>query len=88
MKYYARFERPRDDAYPILLGPFSDFLQLTYGDLRIGSDGATIAQFDAGADDWFITDSALPASTLDGNESKPAVIDINEPWSDIIIYAE
>lgn len=56
MKTYVQFERGRDDVWGPLLGPF-DWVQLTYGDLRIPEDGDTLAFFKKSGE-WELTDLA------------------------------
>jgi hypothetical protein len=71
--YYVRPECPREDRVGKELGPFPDFLQLTYEDLRIGPDGDVIAQYNLNTGHWCFRENFR---------------DNNEEWSDIVIYAK
>lgn len=42
--YFLRFECEMDNRFSHDIGPFEDFFQLTYHDLRVGPNGAFIAQ--------------------------------------------
>lgn len=73
IRYYFRLECGREDRMSEPIGPFDDFLQLTYTDLRVGPDGKEVAHF--GRDgDWHLKDKEFG--------------DPGERWSDIVIWAE
>jgi len=42
MNYYVRGENVATSTMSEDLGPFSDYMQITYGELRSGPDGDTI----------------------------------------------
>lgn len=40
--YFVRPETGCQDVFGPVLGPFDEYIQLTYGDIRVGPDGETI----------------------------------------------
>jgi hypothetical protein len=46
LKYYVRPETGQDDVIGPTYGPFDEFIQLTYTEIRVGPDGATIGYHD------------------------------------------
>lgn len=72
IRYWLRMERGAEDRMGDPVGPFSDYLQLTYDELTT-LDGRTLALF--GQDGfWHLND--------------PALGDIDAEWSDVVIWAD
>lgn len=65
MEFYVEFSRPNDTVDwlpalgPVRLGPYPDFVQLTYETLRVGPDGESIAFTGGGG--WTIVAGKDPA---------------------------
>lgn len=53
MKYFVRPECGVENRWGPTLGPFDDFLQITYSTLRVGPDGDEIATFDVKLGEWW-----------------------------------
>jgi hypothetical protein len=76
LQYFARFERGCEDADPVTIGPFPDFIQLTYNDLRVGPDGDRVAYMN-GDHEWKIDLGFAPTPE-----------DAKAWWSDVCVWAE
>lgn len=72
IRYFARPECGQEDRVGPTFGPFDEFLQLTYEDLRVGPDGKEIAQL--GTDGYW--------------HMRPEFCDPDIAWSDIVVWAE
>lgn len=74
MRHYIHFQRsdalfenfnlPEDAEHDRKLGPFDEFVQLTYEGLRVGPDGDHIAYFDYTRGAWFIERDDSPWSDV------------------------
>lgn len=74
MVTYIRFERGRHGIVGPIFGPF-EWVQLTYGHIRIGPEGEDFAFLDEPGGDWIIYDDVvLPQGHTDRH------------YSDVIIY--
>lgn len=51
MNTYLRFETGSEERVSVEYGPFP-FVQMTYGDLRVGPDGEEFAYYSPDADEW------------------------------------
>ena len=74
-----RFERNQHDKWSQEFGPFEfapfEFAQLTYDGLRVGPDGAWLANWIDGF--WRITNEEIKTVTAE---------ELEQEWSDVVIY--
>jgi hypothetical protein len=61
IQYYFRFENAPEDIVSSEFGPYPEYVQLTHEDLRIGPDGAIVAQIVGGM--WYSCDNPNMAWT-------------------------
>ena len=81
MTVHIRFERGRDDARWLTLGPF-EWLQMTYNELRAEPDGELrVAYYPVkGPDrDWTLCSNLAKALCLEGTDDMR--------WSDFVLFA-
>ena len=77
---FFRPETGCEDRMGSTYGPF-EFVQLTYGELRIGPNGDPVMFFADGM--WLFVPSNSQQITF-----KPRKKDIKQEWSDIVIWAK
>lgn len=75
--YYARLECGCEDRVGPTLGPFPDYLELTYDNLRVGPEGEEIAQYC-----W------RGRETVEYSGWYAAIDDYQAWYSDIILWGE
>lgn len=94
MKYYVRPECGREDRWGPKIGPFPEFLQITYKSLRVGPDGDDIAWLEDDGDWRFNPEyragnrpTPLPVQTDGMHKVVPGDWHCFG-WSDLVIWAE
>lgn len=89
MRYFIRPERGREDACGPVLGPFDEFVQLTYSELRVGPEGDWLAYQPFGDADWhFSADLDIPIADPSSMDGCTAEDWRSQGWSDLVIWAE
>jgi hypothetical protein len=102
MKYFVRPETGAEDRFGPKIGPFNQFLQLTYGTLRVGPNGDEIAR--RHEDGLWYFEHLLRTSDYKPPGSAAGYLDVRLPadyaeanrctdvskhgWTDIVIWAE
>jgi hypothetical protein len=93
LKYFVRPECGSVDMIGPTFGPFNEFIQLTYGEVRVGPDGDIIGG--RGDDGMWYFETNYRCK----NEDKPVPMSLKEahncpedlpntPFSDVVIWAE
>ena len=72
IRYYFRLECGSEDRMSPVYGPFPEFLQLTYGELRTGPNGDFAAQY--ATDGYWYVRASLGDETVG--------------WTDIVMWGE
>jgi len=91
MKYFVRPEKGQEDVIGPTFGPFEEFIQMTYGGIRVGPNGESIGSYDNGL--WFF------GSTYPGDKEVPIPCNfekayncpkdyLNIGFTDVVIWAE
>lgn len=92
LKYYVRPERGQEDIIGPTFGPFDEFIQLTYGDVRVGPNGESIGTYANGL--YFFGKTFRPK-----NKETPIPVSMKNAhncqknwtgtgFSDVVIWAE
>lgn len=92
MQYFVRPENGQKDQIGPTLGPFDDYIQLTYSHITVGPDGETIAYLEKNGL-WYFTKTYLK-----NNVETPIPFDMEgahrcphfweSEFSDVIIFAK
>jgi len=90
LKYYLRPESGAVDQIGPVIGPFDEFIQLTYGEVRIGPNGETIGCHSPKDGMWYFDEKFLEKlnAKMCNYHDAHNCSDLLEGFTDVVIWAE